>query len=428
MHRLARQVDLPVLGELPVQRLAQPFEDARCGPVPSRRCEERLRHCESRGLQDLVALAVSDVDDHGLEVERLVGDVTHEPHRNVSPHLVAILSEEPLLVAKVGLFPGHHLAVRFLGGRDIVSKRDVVHRHAFELVRRITQQLAVSLVDRHDLAIEARKRHAGLGLLEERPEARLTLPLCLLRAVPLGDVADQGEQAMPSLRHDAVNGNLHLQPATVLGHEAGLVADRRRIGVKPDREVGGQRLPLVLRGELDQRRERAQLVLGVAGELQVRIIAADVPAVLGDHKAFTEVADRKEKRGLPTDLHAQVAVDSAPGEKGEEAKPEKHQRPEGDRTERHHERGHRVDPERAHAGEGDRKQVSEMPRVQAELEVQKDGGEDGGRQRRQVVAEPRPSHSQDQHREDCAHNHHQQLDAEAGGQSRRADADGYDCE
>jgi hypothetical protein len=56
--------------------------------------------------------------------------------------------------------------VRFFGGPDIVRERDVVDGHVFELVRREAQQLAVGLVDRHDLAVEARERHAGLGLLE----------------------------------------------------------------------------------------------------------------------------------------------------------------------------------------------------------------------------------------------------------------------
>src|SRR5712692_8714592 len=63
------------------------------------------------------------------------------------------------------------------------------------------------------------------------------------------------------------------------------------VGVKPERQVGGQPLTLLFRGELDQRRQSAELVLRVAGELQVCVIAGDVPAVLGDEKAFTEVAD-----------------------------------------------------------------------------------------------------------------------------------------
>src|SRR6266849_9520052 len=237
MHSLAWEVDLPVLRKLPVQRLAERFEDVRRRPIPSRRCDERMRDSESGGLQDLVALAVADVDDHGLEVERLVFGVAYQAHGHVGPNLVAVSPKESLLVPKVGRFPGHHLAVRFFGGGDIVKKRDVVYGHVPELVRRVAQQLAVGLVYRHDLAVEARERHAGLGLLEKGTEAHLALALSLLGAVALGDVGDQGEQAMRSLRDQAVDGNLELQPATVFPDQAGLVTDRRRVAIKPLRKI-----------------------------------------------------------------------------------------------------------------------------------------------------------------------------------------------
>src|SRR6058998_908527 len=69
-HRLTRQIDLPVLGELPVEGAAKSLEHSGRGLLPARRRHERLRDCEARGLQNLGTLAVADVHGHGLEVAR----------------------------------------------------------------------------------------------------------------------------------------------------------------------------------------------------------------------------------------------------------------------------------------------------------------------------------------------------------------------
>src|SRR5439155_13027998 len=60
MHRLAVGVDLPVLGELPVEHPAQAIEDAERRLLPTRRGDERLRDREPGCLQDLGALPVAN--------------------------------------------------------------------------------------------------------------------------------------------------------------------------------------------------------------------------------------------------------------------------------------------------------------------------------------------------------------------------------
>src|SRR5438309_8241337 len=91
-HRLALQVDLPVLRQLPVEALAQAFEHRWSRSVPTGRCDQCLRHREAGRLHHLGSLAIADIDDYGLEVERLVVDVAHQANGDVSPHLVAILA------------------------------------------------------------------------------------------------------------------------------------------------------------------------------------------------------------------------------------------------------------------------------------------------------------------------------------------------
>src|SRR6266567_1389002 len=279
MHRLALQIDLPVFGPLPVERLAEAPPTVRRGPVPTWRSDPRLGAGEPGRLHDLGALPVAYVDDHRLEIERLVVDVSDKTHGHVGPQDVAVLAKKPLLEPEVCLVAGDHLALGFFGRFDIVWKRDVVHRHRLELVGRVTKKLAVGGVHRHDLSVQAGERHARLGLLEQGAKANLALSLGLLGSVPFGDVAYQRQQALRAFRIDVMDCDLHLQPPAILGDQAGLVSDWRRAAGDAFREGLPKLLPFFEWRNVDEGRQRAQLLLRVAGELHVSIVARDAPGV-----------------------------------------------------------------------------------------------------------------------------------------------------
>ena len=85
MHRFALRIHLPVLGQLPIERLAQTFQDMTCCRVPAGRRDERVGDRKPRRLQDLAALAIADVDDHDLKVERLARVIPDEPCVHIRP-------------------------------------------------------------------------------------------------------------------------------------------------------------------------------------------------------------------------------------------------------------------------------------------------------------------------------------------------------
>ncbi len=214
-----------------------------------------------------------------------------------------------------------------------------------------------------------------------------------------------------------MDGHLDLEPAPVLGHQARLITNRRRIPGKPLFQVGRKLLAFFGGRQVYQRGNRQQLFARVPGQLHVGVVARDVAPGLGDDEAFAEIADGEKKRRLTIELHAEVAVDGSPGEESQQSQRQQDERPDGDRTERDHERDNGVDPYRAEAGKSDGEEQHEMLCAQTELEVEEDGGERGCRQRGQVVAQPGARHAEHEHGEDRADEHEQQLDREVGGES-----------
>src|SRR6267142_3361059 len=128
--------------------------------------------------------------------------------------------------------------------------RDVRARELAQLAYVVADQLAESRVHGRDAPIQARKSHAGLGLLEERPEPGLALALRLLHAVSLADVIDQGQEPVLAFGGQAAHGRLDLDLPPVLGEERRFVAKRHVSTLQTSGELGGQLCAFFWRGEL----------------------------------------------------------------------------------------------------------------------------------------------------------------------------------
>ena len=204
---------------------------------------------------------------------------------------------------------------------------------------------------------------------------------------------------------DLVDGHFHPKPASVFRDHAGLVADRGAAALHPLGQICGEGLTLFRRRKIDQRWQSTQLFGRVAGQLHVGFVARDIPAVFGDEQAFAQIADRPEQRSLAVDLHAEVLIDGAAGEICKEAGAEQDQGPDRYGPKRNHERRDGVDPQGGETRDSDDKEVGEPSRVEAELEMKKDGRESGGCQRGQVIAQPRPRDPQNKDRENGGDQH-----------------------
>ncbi len=115
-----------------------------------------------------------------------------------------------------------------------------------------------------------------------------------------------------------MDGHLDLEPAPILGDQARLVTNRRRSPGKPLLQVGRKLLAFFGRRQVDQRGNRQQLFPRVPGQLHVGVVARDIASALGDDETFAEIADGEKKRRLTIELHAEVAVDSPPGEESQQ--------------------------------------------------------------------------------------------------------------
>ena len=182
MHGLAFGVHLPVLGKLPVERAAQAFEQSWRRLLPARRGNERLCDREPRRLQDLGSLAVADVDGDGLEVHRPLVRTAHQAHREVRPDVLAVLTCVALLDPASFVFPREHALHRLLQRGYVIGVCDVEQRERPQLAVAVTDQVAERGVDRCDVSVQCGERHAGLGLVKQRSESRLHIPLRLFGA------------------------------------------------------------------------------------------------------------------------------------------------------------------------------------------------------------------------------------------------------
>ncbi len=294
MHRLAFGVDLPVLGQLPVERAAQAFEHAWRGLVPAGRGDQCLGHREARGPEHLGPLAIPDVDRHCLQVQRFAIGAAHDSGGHIDPDGLAILPRVALLEPRAFLLTRHHSPQRLPDGRHVFRVRDVEERQVPQLGIGVPDELAEGGVDGGDVALQRGEGHSGLGLLEKSAEPRLAFALGLLHAMPLADVVDQREQTVLSFRGQATDGRLDLDSPAVFPDQRRLVAIRRLASPEPHRELLGQVLLLFRRSKLDQRRQGRELMCVIAGQRQVGVIAGDEAAVLRDQKTFADVADSPE--------------------------------------------------------------------------------------------------------------------------------------
>ena len=267
------------------------------------------------------------------------------------------------------------------------------------------------------MSVEARERHARLRLLEEGPKPGLALALRGFGAPPVADVAHQ-RQELVSPGRDEMDRDLDLDEAPALGDDRGRVSRRRLATRKPSLERLRKVLAVGGRRQLDQRRERGELLARVAGEVHVGVVAGDEAAVLGDDQSLAEVAQRREQRALALDLHAEVALHGPGGEQREHTKADEHERPDHDRADREHQLRHGIDPQDSDADDRDREDVAETTRTEARLEMEEDGGEAHRGKRREVVAQPAAGDAEHEVGEDGRAHHDRELDRQAGGEPR----------
>ena len=422
MHRLPVGVDLPVLGKLPVERAAQAFEHRRGGLLPAWRGDKGLGDRKPRGLQHLCALAVADVDGNSLEVQRPLVGAAHQSHRQISPHVLAVLARVSLLDPAPLFFPRKHSVHRVLQRRDVVGVRDVEHRQGVQLVFVVADEQAERRVDRRDLTVERHKGHARLRLLEQDSESRLHLALRLLRAHPLADVAHERQQLVAP-RRQAMDRDLDLDAPSRLRDDRRPVAGGRISSAQPRREVGRQLLSFTGGREVDQRRERGQLGARVAGQVDVGVVARQKTAALGDDQTLTEVAERREQGALALELRPEVELHGPAGEDRQQRDSRQQQRPDDERADRDHELRDRERPQQPEGDDRNRKHVAEVPRVVAGVELQENDRKDDRRQGRQVVTEPLASDAEDQHAQDGRGDGDPELGSDLAGVPRGPDPD-----
>ena len=196
----------------------------------------------------------------------------------------------------------------------------------------------------------------------------------------LADVVHQGQQPVLTFFAEWAHRGFDLDAPAVLGDERRLVAHRRLTACEPRRQLLDQHLALIGRRQLDQGLEGGELGWVIPGELLVGCVAGDEAAVLGDDHSLADVADGVEQRRLALRLHHKVAVHDAMGDIREQSQPKEDEGPrdhlaEGDVQ---HDRG--VDPQRSEARHRNREQVREMTGQEAQVEIEKRGGEHRGRE------------------------------------------------
>src|SRR5258708_34855175 len=100
-----------------------------------------MRDGKAGCLQDLIALAVTDVDCDRLEMQRLALLVSHEARIDIGPQWLAVPADESAVKAKPWRIARHYAAPRALGLRDIVGVRESEQRPASQLGIRAAKPL-----------------------------------------------------------------------------------------------------------------------------------------------------------------------------------------------------------------------------------------------------------------------------------------------
>ncbi len=187
--------------------------------VPAGRCHEGLSHSESRRLQDLRTHTVADVDRDGLQVNGLAFSVTHEPGRDIHPYRLAVLANVALVDAVARRLADEHPTQRLLARLQVLGMRQLQDRNAAQLLLGVSDELPERFIAGGQPPVEVGERHARLRLLEQGSEPGFAFALCLLRPVPVGDVAHHREQAARALGRERPDRGLDLDAPAVLGHQ-----------------------------------------------------------------------------------------------------------------------------------------------------------------------------------------------------------------